>query len=213
LSGRNLNRLFTVFISVLKKGKDVKESSATQNLMDEHRVIERMLNIVNVACEKLEMGEKVSPEVFEKAIDFIRTFADGCHHSKEEDTLFPMVEKHGLPRDRGPTGVMIVEHEQGRQYVRGLAEAVEKYSGGDKTSERAILENARGYVTLLSRHIPKEDTILYPLADRMLGPDEQMELLEKFEKIEMEKIGVGKHEYYLHMITELEKELDIAKGE
>lgn len=189
----------------------LKASSATQNLMDEHRVIERMLKILNVACEKLEIGEKVSPEVFAKAIDFVRTFADGCHHGKEEDTLFPMVEKHGLPRDRGPTGVMMMEHEQGRKYIRGLAEAVEKYSKGDKAVERAILENARGYVSLLSRHIPKEDTILYPLADRMLGPDEQRELLEKFEKIEMEKIGPGKHEYYLHMIKELENELGIVE--
>jgi hemerythrin-like domain-containing protein len=179
--------------------------------MDEHRVIERMLKILNVACEKLEIGEKVSPEVFTKAIDFVRTFADGCHHGKEEDTLFPMVEKHGLPRDRGPTGVMMMEHEQGRKYIRGLAEAVEKYSKGDKAVERAILENARGYVSLLSRHIPKEDTILYPLADRMLGPDEQEELLEKFEKIEMEKIGPGKHEYYLNMIKELENELGIVE--
>lgn len=189
----------------------MKASSATQNLMDEHRVIERMLKILNVACEKLEMGEKVSPEVFNKAIEFVRTFADGCHHGKEEDVLFPMVEKHGLPRDRGPTGVMMIEHEQGRKYIKGLAEAEEKYSKDDKTAERAVIENARGYATLLSRHIPKEDTILYPLADRMLGPDEQKELLEKFEKIEMEKIGVGKHEYYLRMITELEKELGIEK--
>ena len=184
-------------------------TSATENLKEEHRVIERMLRILNVACEKLEKGEEVSPEVFKKAIDFIRTFADSCHHGKEEDTLFPMVEKRGIPRQGGPTGVMLMEHDQGRGYVRGLAEAVGKYEKGDRTAKQAIIQNARGYTQLLAQHIPKEDDILYPLADKVLGPSEQKELLEKFEKIEHERIGEGKHHEYEHLVTELEKELNI----
>jgi len=183
--------------------------SATENLKEEHRIIERMLRILNVACEKLEKGQDVSPEVFKKTIDFIRTFADGCHHGKEEDTLFPMVEKHGIPRQGGPTGVMLLEHDQGRKFMRAFAEAVEKYEKGDKTAKQAIIQNARGYTQLLAQHIPKEDDILYPLADKMLGPSEQKALLKKFEKIEKERIGEGKHHEYERLVAKLEKELNI----
>jgi len=185
-------------------------SSVTENLKEEHRVIERMLKILNVACERLERGEEVSPEVFKKTIDFIKTFADRCHHGKEEDTLFPTIEQHGFPRQGGPTGMMLMEHDQGRGFVRAFAEAVEKYERGDKNAKQAIIENARGYTMLLSQHIPKEDEILYPLADKVLRADEQKELLEKFKKIEVERIGEGKHHEYLHLVMELEKELNIT---
>jgi len=168
-----------------------------------------MLRILNVASEKLSRGEEVSPEVFTKAVDFIRTFADRCHHGKEEDTLFPKIEKR-VPKEGGPTGVMRLEHDQGRSYVRGLAEASEKYARGDKTVRQAIIENARGYTDLLSQHIPKEDNILYPLADQICGPAEQKELLEKFEEIERDRIGEGKHHAYLNMISDLENQLKIS---
>ena len=60
-------------------------TTATGSLKEEHEVIERILKILNVASDRLERGEDVSPEIFKKAIDFIRTFADRCHHGKEED--------------------------------------------------------------------------------------------------------------------------------
>jgi len=183
-------------------------ASPTENLKEEHRVIERMLKILNVACDKLERGEEVSPQIFKRALDFIRTFADTCHHHKEEDVLFPSVEQHGFPRQGGPTGVMLIEHDQGRGFVRAFAEAVDRYERGDKTAKQAIIQNARGYASLLAQHIPKEDEILYPMADKVLSPSEQKEVLEKFEQIE--KIGEGKHHEYLHLVAELEKELKIS---
>ncbi|MCL4459421.1 MAG: hemerythrin domain-containing protein [Chloroflexi bacterium] len=181
--------------------------SATEVLKEEHRVIERMLRILESTAAKLEMDEEVPPERLMKSLDFIRTFADKCHHGKEEDTLFPALEKHGLPREGGPIGVMLLEHDEGRRFVRSLAEGVERYARGDKTARGAIIDNARGYAKLLNAHIYKEDNVLYPMADRMLSAEEVRELLEKYEEIERERIGEGKHHEYLHLIEELEKGL------
>jgi len=186
---------------------------ATENLREEHQVILRMIKVLIVASDKLEKCDDVSLDVFKKAVDFIHTFADRCHHEKEQDTLFPALGERGVPRHGGPIAVMLMEHEQGRQSVKGLAEALTKYEGGDKTAKSAIVENARGYADLLDRHIYKEDNILYPMGDKVLSESDNRELLEKFEKIEKEIIGEGKHEYYLHMIEELEKELGISGGE
>jgi hemerythrin-like domain-containing protein len=188
----------------------VHAESPTGILKEEHRVIERMLRILNVACEKLEKSEEVSPDIFKKAIDFIRIFADRCHHGKEEETLFTLVEERGVPREGGPTGVMLIEHEQGRNFVKALAGAVERYEQGDEDAKSAIIENARGYTRLLAQHIPKEDDILYPLADRVLTSKDKEKLLEKFEEVERERIGEGKHIEYIHLVEELEKELKIS---
>jgi len=186
---------------------------ATESLKEEHQVILRMIKVLIVASDKLERGENVSLDVFKKAVDFIKTFADLCHHRKEQDTLFPALRERGIPRHGGPIAVMLMEHEQGRCYVKGLAEALAKYEGCEKTAKSVIVENARGYADLLDRHIYKEDNILYPMGDKVLSESDNRELLEKFEKIEKEVIGEGKHEYYLHMIEELEKELGISGGE
>jgi hemerythrin-like domain-containing protein len=67
------------------------------------------------------------------------------------------------------------------------------------------MKNARGYAGLLAPHIFKEDNILYPMADRNIPEKEQKVLEEKFEKVEKEVIGEGKHHEYLHLVEELEK--------
>jgi len=193
--------------------KVIKIMLATENLKEEHQVILRMIKVLIVASDKLERSEDVSPEIFKKAVDFIQTFADRCHHGKEQDTLFPLMEARGILRHRGPIAVMLMEHEQGRQYVKGLAEALLRYEKGNKTAKSSIVKNARGYAELLDQHIYKEDNILYPMGDKVLSQPDNIELLEKFEKIEKEVIGKGKHEYYLDMLRKLEKELGINGGE
>ncbi len=185
--------------------------SATENLKEEHHVILRMIKILTVASGKLERNEDVSINVFKNAVDFIRTFADRCHHGKEQDTLFPLMGKRGIPTQGGPIAVMLMEHEQGRRFVKGLADALAKYERGDKGAKEAIVDNARGYAELLDQHIYKEDTILYPMGDKVLSQSDNKELLGKFEEIEREIIGEGKHEYYLRMIEDLESELGTSE--
>lgn len=173
---------------------------ATESLKEEHEIIERLLNVLDTACEKIENNEEVPSGFFEKVLDFIRTFADKCHHGKEEDVLFPAIEKKGIPKEGGPIGMMLEEHGVGRNFVKGLEEAVKR------NDNKAIVENARGYVNLLRQHIPKENDILYPMADEVIDEKENEELVEKFEEIEMERIK-GKHHEYLELLDELERTL------
>ncbi len=182
----------------------------TEELKEEHKVILKMLKVLEKASQNLEEGKDVPVVVFKKAVSFIRNFADRCHHGKEEETLFPMMEKYGIPREGGPLGVMLYEHTLGRNFVKGLAEAAEKHEKGDKSSIKDIIENTRGYTGLLAPHIFKKDNILYIMADRNIPEKEQKVLEEKFEKVEKEVIGEGKHHEYLHLIEELEKKLGLA---
>jgi hemerythrin-like domain-containing protein len=177
----------------------------TEELKEEHKVILRMLKVLEKAAQNLEEGKEVPRDLFKKAVDFIRNFADRCHHGKEEDTLFPMMEKFGIPKEGGPLGVMLHEHTLGRNFVKGMAEAAEKYEKGDKSAIKSLVENARGYAGLLAPHIFKEDNILYPMADRAIPEKEQTILEEKFEKLEKEIMGIGKHHHYLNLVEELEK--------
>lgn len=176
---------------------------ATEQLMEEHRAIEAMLDILESVCLKLEAGEAVDVEHLERILEFFRIFADQCHHGKEEDLLFPAMEKAGIPREGGPIGVMLIEHTHGREYVKGMSVAVASYKAGEANAASAFIANARGYLTLLRQHISKEDNILYRMADMHLSAKKQEELLEQFDQVERERIGPGKHEEFHKLLEHL----------
>jgi hemerythrin-like domain-containing protein len=177
-------------------------AKATEVLMSEHRVIEKVL----AAVEKLAQRPGPIPiEPWEKALDFIRNFADRCHHLKEEGLLFPALEEHGIPREGGPIGVMLMEHEEGRGYVRAMAAALSAAGQDPGGAKERLVQNARGYLRLLREHIAKEDQILFVMVDAHLEAHEQKKLLEQFEEHESKEMGSGFHERYLELARELER--------
>jgi hemerythrin-like domain-containing protein len=190
--------------------EEVETLKATDTLMTEHRAIERMLAVLETAAQRLDAGERPRPGLFREAVDFVRNFADRCHHGKEEDNLFPRMEARGIPRDGGPLGMMLWEHDQGRAYVGAMAGAIDAYEGGDQSAARTIAENARGYVELLRGHIMKEDNVLFPMADGVLSADDQQELTARFEQIETEVMGPGVHERYHQLLDDLEQEMALG---
>jgi len=162
--------------------------------MNEHVSIQRMLNVLERACSTLEAGGEIPPKHFEQILEFIRVFADQCHHGKEEDFLFPAMEKVGIPRDGGPIGVMLAEHTSGRQYVKEMGEAIERYGRGDRASVPYLISSAGKYIGLLNAHIEKENGVLFPMAEEHLPEGTQSELLTAFDRVDVEKIGKAKHD-------------------
>jgi hemerythrin-like domain-containing protein len=179
---------------------------ATDTLMEEHRVIERVLTSLEQAARRLERGEQVRPGFFIDAADFIKGFADGCHHKKEEGVLFVAMVDAGLPRQVGPIAVMLSEHEQGRVYTHGMREAALRLQAGDASARGEVVQNALGYVALLRQHIEKENGVLFPMANEMIPVARQDAVYEGFEHVEHEETGEGVHEKYLALAESLERE-------
>lgn len=178
---------------------------ATDQLKEEHKGVLLMLQILEAVCQRLKKGQEVNPEHLSQILEFLKVFVDRCHHTKEEELLFPAMEKAGVPNEGGPIGMMLLEHDQGRGYIKGFAEAVESYQSGDKKTGAKIIKNAQGYINLLKEHINKEDGMLYVIADMHLSKKEQEKLAQEFEKVEKERIGLGKHEQFHKLLDELEK--------
>ena len=179
---------------------------ATEILSSEHRVIERVLAALESVADRLETGQPVRPWFFLEAADFIKGFADGCHHVKEEGVLFPAMTASGLPKQGGPVGVMLMEHEQGRAFTRGMRAAAERLQAGETAASAEVLANARGYAALLRQHIQKEDGVLFPMADQVIPAEQHETIFEGFETVEHEETGAGVHEKYLALAEKLEAE-------
>jgi hemerythrin-like domain-containing protein len=174
---------------------------ATDILMKEHRLIEHVLDALERQALAGKAGSDLHPGFFLDAVDFIRNFADGCHHRKEEGALFPAMIAAGIPKDGGPISVLLGEHEQGRGFNRGMEQAAKAIQAGRPAEREALIRSALGYVALLRQHIQKEDGVLFPMAGRVLPPAAQADLAVEFERIEREETGAGVHEKY-HALAE-----------
>ena len=183
----------------------------TEILMNEHRIIEQVLDCLEIMADRCEANADLDADSARKAIDFFRTFADCCHHAKEETYLFPMMEAKGFSRENGPTGVMRDEHDQGRQHVQSMADSVDKCESGDVPAIDAFVRHARSYCELLRAHIHKEDHCLFPMANQALNDEEQQSLLTMFEKVEHDDMSEGTHERYLQIADELASRFDVVR--
>jgi len=178
-------------------------TEAIDILKREHRIIERVLRALNGVCQRFESGEPVPPEALRQFPDFMREFADRCHHAKEEAHLFPALERRGMAHEGGPIGVMLYEHEIGRGLVAELNQSARAYQAGDPAGGRRFVDVAGRYIDLLSRHIQKEDNILFRVAEEMLDETALAWLRQAFEQVEG-ALGAGTHEQYERSAMELE---------
>ena len=180
---------------------------ATEILMDEHRVIERVLGVLEIAAGRAEHGDPVRPGLFLDAADFIMNFADGSHHHKEEGVLFKVLIDAGMPLEGGPIAVMLSEHEQARAYTRGLREAAERWEQGDDLGRNQVAQAATSYAMLLRQHIAKEDRILFPLADQTIPPSKHDQLVADFATVESDEERAAVYAKYVGLAESLEQEI------
>lgn len=184
----------------------------TEILSSEHRVIKIVIDCLEQISEEAMQAKRLDKESAEQAIDFIRTFADKCHHGKEENQLFVVLVEKGMPKEGGPVGQMLVEHEQGRAFAKGMSDNIAKAAAGNEKALSAFTQNAKGYTQLLRAHIKKEDGVLFPMADRFLSDDDQKSLLAAFEKVETEHMGEGTHAKYLRLVELLADKFGVSRA-
>lgn len=171
----------------------------TDILKEEHQVILKVLECLdNIAS----VPGPIPPKIGGKILDFIQNFADRCHHGKEEDRLFVMMEAQGFPRGSGPLGCMLEEHELGRQYVEKMKGSLDGGERGEKEQMKTFKNNALELVDLLRQHIAKEDNILFPMAESNLEEEDESKLWEEFQEVES-LAGGRRHHHYIELAREI----------
>jgi hemerythrin-like domain-containing protein len=172
---------------------------ATAILRNEHRLIQQVLDCVAAIADSA--NEKWDSQAAAQAVDFLRTFVDGCHRQKEETYVFPMLAAKGWSRE-GPTGQMLREHRQGREHLEAMSRAIE-----DDAAE-AFNHAALDYVQLLRDHIAREDNILFPMVDCTLSTRDEQWLVEQFRRHEA-RTAPGTRDRCLELANELGRRLGV----
>jgi hemerythrin-like domain-containing protein len=173
-------------------------------LMIEHRLIERMIDVMREELKIFEKEKKLNPEFLNVAVDFIRTYADRCHHGKEEDILFRELGKKKLKDEHRHTMEELVEdHRWGRKMTARLAEANRRYIEGDGDAMSTVIDCMKSLVQFYPKHIEKEDRHFFlPCMDYFTEAEQQSILREEWE---FDKNLI--HEKYKNMVIAVEKEL------
>ncbi|MBI5201934.1 MAG: hemerythrin domain-containing protein [Elusimicrobia bacterium] len=165
---------------------------AAEILMREHRIIERMIGVLEAEVSSAAKKGRLDEGTARTAVTFIKEYADGLHHKKEEDLLFKAMADAGFPVNAGPVGVMLYEHAEGRKLTAAMRDALGGAAAGEPSDLKDFSRAAAGYAGLLLQHIAKEDNVLYPMAAQALPPEAQERLAAEFERIDAAAAGLKK---------------------
>ena len=153
-----------------------------ENLLDDHRHIMAVLEAMDWAVMGGVAGQRDLP-LFERALRFIETFADGIHYAKE-DRLFAACLAHAIPCAVGPVQCLQMEHDGTRAQTARMAAAIEGIRGGDAGQWPHLFDAAARYSAIVRLHIPKENLGFFPMSDLMLPVPARAALGAEFEAID-----------------------------
>lgn len=187
---------------------DSADSTVGQLLTEEHRVIQRVLHVLEQLVKRSQADNRLEVEALDKCVSFFRLFADACHHAKEEDLLFPVLEQRGVPREGGPIGVMLDEHRQARGLIGQMRQRLDDYRQGDKLAAVHFRETASAYVNLMNMHIFKEDNRLFPMGDHLMPEGDQRRLCRQFCEVDCRDFEGCTQQQLQALAEELESHLE-----
>lgn len=162
-------------------------------LMIEHRLIEKMLKVVEKELAYINRDSAVDTAFIDIVADFIRMYADRTHHGKEEDILFRELGNKNLnSADLTLMRELVDEHIQARKAVRELVTANDSYRNGDSRSIAVIKEKLAFLVRFYPEHIRKEDKIFFPVTEKYFTGKELDKMIADFWEFDRKMI----HEKY-----------------
>lgn len=169
-------------------------------LMIEHRLIERMIAIIKDKLVEVGKTYRIDPFFVDKAVDFIRIYADRTHHGKEEEILFGKLNDKDLSdADRKVMNELIEEHALGRSTTKALVDANARYRNGDISALEDIAHSLNTLVDFYPVHIAKEDKVFFPASRAYFTEAEDQAMLAEFREFDREMI----HEKYTSIVDEL----------
>lgn len=172
----------------------------TESLRKDHALIEKMINALKIMSTLLQKGTTIPKPILDQTIDFSTNFTNQCHHGKEEESLFPTLEKNGMPKEGGPIARMLFEHEITKNLTNSIIKSTEVYLSTGQPG--ALIEDIEKYVEHVSLHLSKENQRLFVMADMLLA-DKQEALSNDLTNIEQSKLNsINKTRRYYEDLVE-----------
>ena len=168
---------------------------STASLRRDHDLIEKVIKAMESTIQLLNDGKQIPESILLPVIDFSKNFTDVCHHSKEENSLFPALEQAGMPRNMGPIAMMLIDHERSREIGKEMENSAKDYiSSGNSTK---LISDMQQYVEHITEHLWKENNRLFMMAEaRLQYVSKKVDKeLNEIEESKLKEIGKTREHY------------------
>ncbi len=160
------------------------DNAAIEMLGREHKIILQVVLGLHGLARILREGRRVDVELLREAVEFMREFADKCHHAKEKELLFPVIVAHKIPLHGGPLDALVHEHKEGQRLVGQLSDAIDAYHAGETGGGDNITTTIEAIERPYPDHIWKEDEMVLPMARRLISAKDRERLSAQFAEVE-----------------------------
>lgn len=168
---------------------------STSSLRRDHDLIEKVMKAMEATIQLLKNGKSIPEPILSQVIDFTTNFTDVCHHTKEEKSFFPALERSGMPSNMGPIAMMLMEHDMSRAIGKKMETSTKQYlSTGDSTQ---LIADMQEYVEHITQHLWKENNRLFVMAEARLQyvARQVHDELSDIESKQLDVIGKSRDEY------------------
>jgi hemerythrin-like domain-containing protein len=178
---------------------------ATEDLMREHGVLDRVLLIYEAGIRRLGGGEDIEAVVFKQTSELMRDFVHEYHEKSEEELIFPRFKKAGRMVEL--VDALAAQHAEGRAFTQVI---LQNSAAANTTEKRnAMIEAMKGSIALYRPHTAREDTDLFPTLRSLMTPNEFEDLSAMMEKNEKDRFGADGFEKVAKRTEALEKKIGI----
>jgi len=179
--------------------------TGTTDLRSEHAGVARMLRIMDVMAGRVRDGARFDRTELDEVTEFLQVFVDRCHHTKEEQLLFPALSAANVSSVAGTVVVLLADHERGRATAARIAALTDRLAEDETAASAELVESMTEYAEHLRAHIRREEGDCFDVADRDLPAAVQDELNVGYARVEREVVGEGRHEAFHEMLDRLSR--------
>jgi len=206
-------------ISRIKEAERIRRdlpTNAITILLDEHIALSRMIRVFEAIADKLG---KV--HLSDTLLDWVSSTAimldTKVHHKKEDHFMMIFLERalkiHGESPNsrifsRASLKTIEDEHDEILVLMADIQLKVKRYKDKEPGADMTLKVTLNDYITLIKKHMDREDRLLFPLSYKYLTEEDMAMLLTQFDIVEA-KVGVEKLDKRLEQIIKAEQILKL----
>jgi hemerythrin-like domain-containing protein len=148
-----------------------------ENLKQEHRNIEKLLQVLERELSVFDRGDRPDYEVVLAVINYFKEYPDSCHHPKED----VIVEKFKTrdPVAAATIGDLEAEHREGARRLRRVAEAIERVLSDQELLRKTVDDIIRDFIAHERQHMAMEERVVFPAVLDTLRPEDWADIALK----------------------------------
>ena len=178
LPRQEIQKLCEVHLAVFRESLDKPKSEVPPGhpihiLLKEHELVKGFVEGISALLSQVEPAEDLAgiENELSKIGELLNHLKEYDRHKvREENTLFPTLEKHGVTQ---PPAIMWTEHDEQRKEIKEASKTLEdRETLGFEEFKGKLLSHLKNLTALIPDHFYKEENILFPMALELIGDAE-----------------------------------------